>query len=162
MRNVAEQSIVPQKNMPATATAMVPSAGFSAENALALLLAKAEKSEERETQLARFIGAANTELQIAKEEREKGHLIVNKLTSDVSSISDQMAELKAQVDAGVSVQHSLYDPLFHDPRSMAVRFVRFFVFAVTVDNADLLVVLLVALLVPLLSCFVVKWPLATG
>lgn len=125
MRNVPEQSIVPQKNMPATSTAMVPSAGFSAENALAVLLAKAEKNDERDSKLERFLGAANTELQIAKEEREKGHLIVNKLTSDVSSISDQMAELKAQVDAGVSVQHSLYDPLFYDPRSMAVRFILF-------------------------------------
>ena len=128
--------------MPATSTAMVPSAGFSAENALALLLAKADKREEKDSQrdeqnaqLERFIGAARTELEIAKEEREKGHLVVNKLTSDVSSITqdissigDQMAELRAKVDAGVSGQHSPYRNFFSDARSTTVRFTRFFVF----------------------------------
>ena len=108
---------------------MVPGTGFSAEHALALILAKAEKSEERENQLERFIGAANAELQIAKEEREKGHLVVNKLTSDVSamtenisSIGGQVAQLKARVESGVSVQHSKYDNLFIDARSTTVRF----------------------------------------
>lgn len=115
---------------------MVPSAGFSAENALALLLAKAEKGEEKDirreeqnAQLQRFIGAANTELQIAKEEREKGHLVVNKLTSDVSaitqdisSIGSQMVELQARVDAGVPIEHSEYRNFFVDARSTTVRF----------------------------------------
>lgn len=120
---MASESSLALTNMPST-TEIVGEGNTAAEKALAFIMRGEERRQERESKLfeqqQQFLTTFSAELQIGKEERKNGHRIVRKLAADVSSISDQVASLKAQVDAGVSVQHSLYRSFFYDARCTAV------------------------------------------
>ena len=120
---MASESSLALTNMPST-TEIVGEGNTAAEKALAFIMRGEERRQERESKLfeqqQQFLTTFSSELQIGKEERKNGRCVVRKLAADVSSISDQVTSLKAQVDAGVSVQHSLYRSFFYDARCMAV------------------------------------------